>query len=129
MPQKIPTHRPPRLPTAVRRDDTNRPNAASRGYCSKAHRCWRQAVLTRDAWACRSCGRICSGFREAHADHILPVSQGGERYDIDNGQTLCCSCHSSKTMRERGQTPPGGGSNNCTFSVEYRNCTAFVRYL
>ena len=26
--------------------------------------------------------------------------QGGERYDLANGQTLCHGCHSSKTARE-----------------------------
>jgi 5-methylcytosine-specific restriction endonuclease McrA len=112
MPQKIPSHRPARLPTAVRRDDTGRPNAAARGYCSKAHRRWRQAVLTRDAWACRSCGRICSDHKEAHADHIVPVSEGGERYDIGNGQTLCRSCHSRKTAGERWKRGGGQGMQN-----------------
>lgn len=110
MPQRIPSHRPPRLPSAPRRDDSSRPNAAARGYCSKAHRKWRQLVLTRDAWACRACGRICANHKEAHADHIVPVSQGGARFDLENGQTLCHSCHSRKTMTEnaRARTPPYG---------------------
>lgn len=98
MPQRIPTHRPPRLRTAQRRDDSVRPNAAARGYCDKAHRLWRQAVLTRDAFACVDCGRI---DQSNHADHVVPIAQGGERYGLANGQTLCAACHARKTLRER----------------------------
>ena len=98
MPQRIPTHTPPRLRTAQRRDDTARPNAAARGYCDKAHRAWRQAVLTRDAFACVDCGRI---DQANHADHIVPIAQGGERYDVGNGACRCRSCHARKTVREQ----------------------------
>ena len=107
MPQRIPTHKPPRLATARRRDESGRPNAAARGYCDKAHRAWRRAVLTRDGWQCRACGRVCSGRREAQADHIVPVSQGGDRYDVANGQCLCIACHGRKTRCEQMQTASG----------------------
>jgi len=100
MPQRMPAYVPPRLQTRPRRDETARPNAAARGYCDKAHRRWRQAVLTRDAWACRQCGKIDNAN---HADHLLPVSHGGARYDVNNGQTLCRSCHGRKTRREQAE--------------------------
>jgi len=54
-------------------------------------------VLTRDAFACVSCGRI---DQANHADHVVAISQGGERYDVGNGQTLCPACHARKTLRE-----------------------------
>ena len=100
MPSRIPSFRPPRLRTAQRRDDSGRPNAAARGYCDKAHRKWRQAVLTRDAFACVDCGRI---DQANHADHVVPIANGGERYDLANGQTLCPACHARKTLRETRQ--------------------------
>lgn len=101
MPQRIPTHRPPRLQTSrPKRDDTARPNAAARGYCDKAHRAWRQAVLTRDAWTCQDCGRVCSGYKEAHADHIVPIAAGGDRYSLANGACRCAACHARKTLSE-----------------------------
>lgn len=100
MPQRIPTHKPHRVAAPRRRDDTHRPNAAARGYCDRRHRAWRAAVLTRDAWTCRQCGRVCAGHREAHADHIVPIAAGGDRYDIANGQTLCAACHARKTLAE-----------------------------
>ncbi len=65
------------------------------------------AVLVRDNWECRSCGRLCSGAREAHADHVSPVVHGTDRcedgrsrYDLDAGQCLCVSCHGRKTEAE-----------------------------
>ncbi len=100
MPTRIPIHRPLRLVSRRKRDDSTRPNAAARGYCDKAHRAWRQAVLTRDAWTCRDCGRVCDGPKEAQADHVVPIRKGGERYDLANGQTLCIVCHGRKTHRE-----------------------------
>jgi 5-methylcytosine-specific restriction endonuclease McrA len=107
MPHRIPIHRPLHLGARRKRDDSARPNAAARGYCDKAHRAWRLAVLTRDAWTCRECARVCGGPKEAQADHVKPISQGGERYDVDNGQCLCIACHARKTLRER---KPGGRS-------------------
>jgi len=99
MPQRIPSHRPLRLRTAPRRDESGRPNAAQRGYCDKAHRRWRQAVLTRDAFACVDCGRI---DQTNHADHIVPVSQRPElRYVVGNGACRCVRCHARKTNAER----------------------------
>jgi 5-methylcytosine-specific restriction endonuclease McrA len=98
MPQRIPSHRPLRLASSrAKRDDTTRPNAAARGYCDKAHRKWRQAVLTRDAWACVDCGRIDSAN---HADHIVPIAHGGDRYEVANGQTLCVRCHARKGIKD-----------------------------
>ena len=98
MPQRIPSHRPLRLASSrAKRDDTTRPNAAARGYCDAAHRTWRQAVLTRDAWACVDCGRVDAAN---HADHIVPIAQGGERYDLANGAYRCAGCHARKTLRE-----------------------------
>jgi 5-methylcytosine-specific restriction endonuclease McrA len=99
MPKKIPYLQPIRNREKKQpaRDDSNRPSAAERGYCSRAHREWRKAVLTADAWTCRACGKLCSGDREAHADHIVPVSiDESLRYDIKNGQCLCAACHARK---------------------------------
>jgi len=58
-------------------------------------------VLTRDAWQCRECGRVCSDKREAHADHIIRIADGGGRYDLANGQTLSVRCHGRKTRAEQ----------------------------
>jgi 5-methylcytosine-specific restriction enzyme A len=48
------------------------------------------------------CCRVC-GTEQAsdHVDHLVPLSKGGT-HDRDNLQRLCRSCHSRKTLRERG---------------------------
>ena len=33
-------------------------------------------------------------------DHIKPISEGGEPFDIDNLQALCTSCHAKKSAKE-----------------------------
>ena len=62
-------------------------------------------MLTRDAWQCQACGRVCSDRMEAQADHISPVVAGSDRcqdgrsrYDVAGGQCLCIRCHARKTF-------------------------------
>jgi len=54
----------------------------------------RAQLYLRDHGACRNCGVISD---EWHADHIIPVSQGGSACDLSNFQTLCIDCHKDKT--------------------------------
>ena len=110
MPQKIKTLTPPwvsQVRASRRRDDSNRPTAAERGYCDKRHKAWRQAVLTAAAWQCQACGRVCADKLEAQADHIIPISEGGARYDVANGQCLCIRCHGRKTRGEQQRQGKG----------------------
>ena len=36
----------------------------------------------------------------SHVDHIVPMADGGEPYELENLQALCASCHSRKTLKE-----------------------------
>lgn len=91
-----------------------RPSAYARGYGGKGWLRVRKLVLVRDRYRCRAC-RALLGLRrrDAHVDHIVPIAQGGSS-SMDNLQTLCAACHSSKTTREDGGfgrapvTPPPG---------------------
>ena len=64
------------------------------------------------AWKCAKCGisTITSQYYDdksniisrefpivLEGDHIMPLSQGGEFWDIDNVQPLCKLCHKEKT--------------------------------
>ena len=42
----------------------------------------------------------------AQCDHIMPLAEGGQRYDWRNLQALCVSCHTKKTTADalRGKT-------------------------
>ncbi len=58
-------------------------------------------VLKRDNFSCRQCGASPAKalLVELHVDHIKPWSKGGQT-DIDNLQTLCCSCNLGKSNFE-----------------------------
>ncbi len=52
---------------------------------------WREAVFKRDNWTCVWCSQKGG---KLHADHIKPFALFPElRFAIDNGRTLCVSCH------------------------------------
>ena len=64
----------------------------------------RHAVLVRDGFRCRQCGR--PGRLEA--DHVVPIERGGTDA-MENLQALCAGapdrCHDRKTALERGRAP------------------------
>jgi hypothetical protein len=51
----------------------------------------RNQVFERDQWHCKSCGAT----ERLSVDHIVPVVKGGGN-ELENLQTLCLSCNSSK---------------------------------
>ena len=56
-----------------------------------AHK-WRNAVLERDNFTCQECGKVGS----LHCHHIIPWKEREDlRFDVNNGKTLCQSCHYS----------------------------------
>jgi 5-methylcytosine-specific restriction enzyme A len=62
------------------------------------HVAWREAVLRRAGHACEICGRTNTRL---FADHIQEVKDGGSLLDLANGQCLCGSCHTKKTLKEK----------------------------
>ena len=50
---------------------------------------------------CKSCDRAAK-----EVDHIQPLRDGGEKYDLENLQALCKSCHSRKTQAEMNGRKP-----------------------
>lgn len=62
---------------------------------------WRTAVFRRDDYRCQICNE--RGGR-LQADHIVPWCESVElRYSIENGRTLCVSCHNQVTAEWRRQ--------------------------
>ena len=57
----------------------------------------RWAVLKRDNYSCKGCGRTPSNDHavELEVDHIKPIARGGEN-NIENLQTLCRDCNQGK---------------------------------
>lgn len=64
-----------------------------------AHKRWRTAVMRRDNNTCQERRSGCLRVA-AHADHIIPVAEGGAEYDPANGQAICVPCHRAKTQEE-----------------------------
>lgn len=73
------------------------PKQADPAYATKVHFAWANEVRKRAGHACQRCGKV--GVR-LFADHILELRDGGT-WDLTNGQALCGSCHTIKTMLER----------------------------
>lgn len=85
-----------------------------RKYCRKE--CWddwyigiphpvfwgevRLRVLERDNYTCRKCGKPNLQNGDQEVDHIIPVSLGGDNFDLKNLQTLCHECHVDKTHED-----------------------------
>lgn len=65
------------------------------GYACQGERCQRLPPVRR---LVRLGAKGCRGT--ACCDHVVPVWQGGEIWDIDNLQTLCVACHIEKTKLE-----------------------------
>lgn len=80
---------------------------------SQEYKDWRMSVFRRDNFTCQECGdKSGRGYDVVlNADHIKPYALYPEsRFDINNGRTLCVSCHRKtptygiKTVRLKLQT-------------------------
>lgn len=64
-----------------------------------AHKRWAQAVKRNARGRCQIQLAGCTG-RADEADHIIPVAEGGDEFDLANGQGACSHCHGLKTREE-----------------------------
>jgi len=58
---------------------------------STAYKDWREAVFERDDYACQLCGDRGAYIHPHHIKYF--ATNPDHRFDIDNGMTLCRSCH------------------------------------
>jgi 5-methylcytosine-specific restriction endonuclease McrA len=75
------------------------PKQVNPHYQRPEHVAWSRQVKERAHWACERCGRTGDML---FADHIREIRDGGT-WDLSNGQALCGSCHTAKTMVERAK--------------------------
>lgn len=58
---------------------------------------WKKSVFIRDNYICQDCNKKDLVSKDCHAHHIKPRDEYPELiYNIDNGLTLCASCHKVK---------------------------------
>ena len=82
---------------ANRRYNSRRDSKTGAFYQSKAWRRLARARIQSDGYKCAKCGKIAT-----EVDHIIPVQtpEGWElRFEWDNLQSLCVSCHNEKHKR------------------------------
>ena len=76
----------------------------------KKYDLWRKAIYLRDNYTCKECGKQYIGII---AHHIKAFADYPElRFDIDNGVTLCRSCHLKLHQANKGRggcKPAKGG--------------------
>ena len=56
----------------------------------------RRKAMERDGYRCLQCGQAAAD----EVDHIKPIAEGGDHYDLGNLQSICRPCHAAKTARE-----------------------------
>ena len=49
---------------------------------------------------CEECLKAGKFVKATMVDHIVPIKQGGDKFNQDNLQSLCWSCHSRKSAKE-----------------------------
>ena len=74
---------------------SNQPTRTS----SAAHQAWAVQVKRNAGGRCQIRLAGCEGYAD-HADHIVPVAEGGAEFDPANGQGACVFCHGVKTAEE-----------------------------
>ena len=87
-------------------------------YNTPEFQAWRAKVIARAGGRCEARdqhGTRCTKAKPAYrvyADHIVELRDGGQPFDVTNGQCLCASHHESKTMQARyrrhSSKVPGG---------------------
>jgi len=53
---------------------------------------WRRFVFERDKYTCQCCGKVGGDLQAHHIENFS--SNEDKRFDIENGVTMCISCHS-----------------------------------
>ena len=76
-------------------------------YQSAAWRALRAALL-RAHPLCRLCEARGLLVAAKVVDHIIPIKDGGARYDISGMQCVCIKCHNAKSARETAKRRAAG---------------------
>ncbi len=67
-----------------------------KGLLKKLYDAWREYIYKRDNYICQMCHRPCRiAGRVINAHHIVTKGSSGYagKFDINNGVTLCFTCH------------------------------------
>lgn len=99
----------PRLRTIDTRTAKPLPKKAASVYQTPEFKEWREQIVARAGRRCEAIdhhGMRCirsEPYDRMFADHITELKDGGEPFDIGNGQCLCGSHHTAKTLAARAR--------------------------
>ena len=79
---------------------TNIDRSNANFYNSRQWRKLRLMILQRDP-ICKECEKKNIFVSSIVVDHILPINKGGAKYNADNLQGLCTTCHNRKSARDK----------------------------
>lgn len=105
---RIPTMKP-RIATLDTRTAKPLPKEADEHYQTAEHRAWAKAVKDRAGWRCEhvESGERCRNHyptSQIYADHKAEVQDSPWlKLDPRNGQALCATHHTKKTIAERAK--------------------------
>lgn len=96
----------PRIRTLDTRTVPLPPKRPDLVYQSPEFGAWRARVVARAGGQCQAVdgGRRCDKAKPHHrmyADHIVALRDGGDPFDVSNGQCLCHMHHERKKVEER----------------------------
>ena len=95
--------------------ETWRKKGTSTARGSWRYKKWREDILKRDNFCCTSCG--CNDRYLLHVHHIKSYNENRElRIDLNNGTTLCNSCHGKQDGFPKGHIPWAKGRK---FTLEH----------
>lgn len=86
-----------------------RDNFSKSFYKSPAWLMTKKKQLERQPF-CEECLKKGERVKATMVDHIVPIKQGGDKYNPSNLQSLCWACHSRKSAEEGsrwGRKPRG----------------------
>src|SRR5262245_22684285 len=98
------------LPSLVRPVDTRTvtlpPKVKADIYNTPEFQHWRARVIARAGGRCEAMVQGHRGGKgrpehKVYADHVVEIKDKGSMFDINNGQCLCASHHTTKTMQAR----------------------------
>lgn len=103
IPKFIPHSKGDKHPNWIKDRNLLKVESERRPYDTK-YKYWSREVKNRDRWTCKMSNKKCKGKLEAH--HILRWEEfPEERYNINNGITLCHFHHPRKRVEEQRLIP------------------------
>lgn len=72
-------------------------------------RAFRVFILERDRYRCQIQGKGCTSaalLAGGHVDHIVPLNQGGQKYDPANCRASCPTCNLTRKKSVVIEEPP-----------------------